>query len=95
MAVGVVIEYDSCSLEQYDRMLERMGYAPGGECAPGALFHWVTLTDNGIRATDVWHDRAACERFAEEQIGACAAEVGIPGPPKVSVYEVHNYLTVG
>lgn len=64
-----------------------------GECAPGALFHWVTLTDDGIRATDVWHDREAFERFAEEQIGTCAAAVGIQGPPKVSVFEVHNYLT--
>lgn len=95
MAVGVVLEFDGATLDQYDAVLERMGYSSGGEGPPGALFHWVTQTEGGIRVTDVWTDRDGFERFAEEKIGPLSAEVGIPGPPEISFFEVHNYLTGG
>lgn len=95
MAVGVVLEFDGATLDQYDAVLELMGYPAGGEGPPGALFHWVTQTEGGIRVTDVWTDRDAFERFAEEKIGPLSAEVGIPGPPEISFFEVHNYLTGG
>jgi hypothetical protein len=57
------------------------------------LFHWVTQTDDGVRVTDVWQSREEFERFAQEQIGPIAGEVGVPNPPEVSYFEVHNYLT--
>jgi hypothetical protein len=95
MAVGVVLEFDGATLDQYDQVIDRMGFAPGGPGAPGGLFHWVTGTDNGIRVTDVWESREQFEQFAEEQIGPHTAAVGIPGPPQVTVHEVHNHLTAG
>jgi len=33
--------------------------------------------------------------FPVEQIGPISAEVGIPAPPEMTFYEVHNYLTAG
>jgi hypothetical protein len=95
MAVGVVMEFAGATLDQYDQVIERMGFSPGGAGAPGGLFHWVTQTDEGIRVTDVWESREQFEQFAQEQIGPYAAEAGIPGPPEISYLEVHNHLTAG
>lgn len=93
MAVGVVLDFAGATLDQYDQLVEKMGFSPGGAGAPGGLFHWVTQTDNGIRVTDVWQDRETFERFAQEQIGPLAAEVGITSPPQISYFDVHNHLT--
>jgi hypothetical protein len=95
MAVGVVMEFEGASLEQYDRVIEKMGFMPHGGGAAGSLFHWVTETDGGIRVTEVWETREQFERFGEEQIGPFTREVGVTGPPKTTFFEVHNYLTVG
>src|SRR5437870_7930773 len=93
MAVGIVLAFEGATLDQYDQILEKMGLSPGGATPPGALFHWVAQTDNGLRVTDVWRDRETFERFAEEQIGPYSAEVGITNPPQTSFFDVHNYLT--
>jgi hypothetical protein len=95
MAVGVVLEFEGATLEQYNEVVDKMGFSPRGAGAPGGLFHWVTETDNGIRVTDVWEDRETFERFAQEQIGPYTQEVGITSEPEISYYEVHNYLTAG
>jgi hypothetical protein len=47
------MDFPGATLEQYDRVLELMGLTPGGRAPPGALFHWVTQTDEGIRVVDV------------------------------------------
>jgi hypothetical protein len=95
VAVAVALEFENATLEQYDQVIEKMGFSHGGHGPPGALFHWVTQTGGGIRVTDVWVDRETFERFAEEQIGPYSAEVGIQGPPETTFFDVHNYLTAG
>jgi len=72
-----------------------MGFRPGGPGAPGGLFHWVTKTDTGIRVVDVWESRAQFEKFAAEKVGPLSAQVGISAAPKITFFEVHNYLTKG
>jgi hypothetical protein len=95
MAVAVVMEFADATLDQYDEVIAKMGFSPGGAGPPDSLFHWVTQTANGIRVTDVWESRERFDQFAQEQIGPYAAEVGIPGPPEISYYEIHNHLTAG
>lgn len=95
MAVAVVLEFEGGTLEQYDEIIGKMGFSPGGAGAPGGLFHWVTQTDQGMRVTDVWHDRETFDKFAQEQIGPITQEVGVPAPPQITFYDVHNYLTAG
>jgi hypothetical protein len=95
MAVAVQMDFDGATLEQYDRVLEKMGLQKRGAGPRGAISHWVTKTDGGIRVVDVWESREQFERFAQEQIGPFSAEVGIPGPPKLTFHEVHNYFTPG
>ena len=93
MAVAVVLDFPGGTLEQYDEVIAKMGFTPEGPGAPGGLSHWVTKTDDGIRVTDVWRTREEFDKFAAEQIGPITAEVGIPGPPQMTFYDVHNYLT--
>lgn len=95
MAVGVILDFPGGTLEQYDQVIDKMGFTKGGPGPPGALFHWVTKTDDGIRVVDVWESREQFERFAQEKIGPLTQEVGVPGPPTTSFFEVHNHLAVG
>jgi hypothetical protein len=92
MAVGVVLDFEGGTLEQYDQTMELMNFTAGGSVPPGALFHWVTKTDTGLRVTDVWETKEAFDAFAEKEIGPKTAAVGFEGPPTITFYEVHNYL---
>jgi hypothetical protein len=95
MAVAIVMDFKGATLDQYDRVIEKMGFAPGGAGAPGAISHWVAKTDDGFRVVDVWHTRERFDQFAQEQIGPYTQEVGIEGPPEMTFYEVHNTLSEG
>jgi len=95
MAIGVTIEFAGATLDQYDEVVSRMGFTPRGAGEPGGLFHWVTKTDDGIRVTDVWQTREQFDAFARDKIGPITAAVGMSGPPKITIHEVHNYLTAG
>lgn len=74
---------------------KHLACAATGKGAPGGLFHWVTKTADGIRVIDVWASREEFEKFAQEKIGPITQEVGVPGPPSVTFFTVHNYLTAG
>ena len=90
------IEFKGVTLDQYDESINRMGFQPGGTGGPeGLLFHWVTSTPDGIRATDVWESRDAFNRFAEEKLLPVTREMGIAGPPELQFHDVHNHLTAG
>jgi hypothetical protein len=95
MAVGVVIDFKGATLDQYDQVVEKMGFTPGGAGATGAISHWVTKTPEGIRVTDVWETREYFDRFAQEKIGPITQEVGFPGQPEITFHDVHNHLTAG
>ena len=95
MAIGVQMEFSGVTLAQYDEVIKKMGFQAGGPGAPGGLFHWVTKTEAGIRVIDVWESREQFEKFSNEQIRPITAEVGVTEPPKVTFFEVHNYLTKG
>ena len=95
MAVAVQLDFKGTTLDQYDQVIEKMGFRPAGAGAPSGLFHWVTKTDDGIRVVDVWETKEAFEKFAQDEIGPRTQEVGIPSPPEIQFFELHNYLTAG
>jgi hypothetical protein len=95
MPIAAVMQFTGATLEQYDQVIEKMGFAPGGAGAPGGLFHWVAATDDGLLVTDVWETAEQFQQFADEQIGPITQEVGFAGPPEVTIHELHNYLTAG
>ncbi len=93
MAVGYVMHFEGATLEQYDRVIELMGYEHGGVTRDnGGVFHWVAKTDDGIIVVDVWESDEQFQRFADEQIGPFTREAGIPAPPVITRYDVHNTL---
>ena len=94
VAVAVQVDFKGMTLEQYDEVIKKMGFEPRGE-GPGALFHYVTKTADGIRATDVWESQEDFEKFAEEKIGPITKEVGVEAQPEIQYVDVHNYLTAG
>jgi hypothetical protein len=89
MTVAVVMDFEGVTLGQYDQTMEIMGLEGNPE---GALFHWVTATDDGIRVVDVWESREQFEAFAANTIGPATAQVGIGGPPSMTFHDVHNHL---
>lgn len=93
MAIGVILDFEGATTEQYDKVIELMGFRPGGPGGPGGLFHWVTRTDTGLRVIDVWASREQFETFAQEQIGPHTQAAGMANPPTIAFHEVHNYLT--
>jgi hypothetical protein len=92
--VAVVMDFDG-DLGQYDEIVDLMGFTPRGSGPDGALFHWVTGTDGGVRVTDVWQDRATFDTFAETQIGPYSAKVGMEPAKTMTAYDVYNYFTAG
>jgi hypothetical protein len=95
MAVAIVMDFKGSTLDQYDKVVELMHLTPVGAGAPGSLFHWVTKTDDGIRVTDVWETKEQFETFAQEQIGPYTQQAGFEGPPEITFYDVHSYMTEG
>jgi hypothetical protein len=95
MPVAIVMDFEGGTLEQYDEVIERMGFERGGEGAPGGLFHWAAKTEGGLRVVDVWETAEQYQQFAEEQIGPISQQAGIPAPPTLTFYDVHNHLTAG
>ncbi len=91
MAVALIMDFMGATLDQYDQVIEKMEL--GGKTPPGATFHWCAATDDGIRVVDIWDDRATFDKFAEEKIGPITAEVGVPNPPEITEYAVHDTLS--
>jgi hypothetical protein len=90
----VQLDFRGATLEQYDEVVERMGFLPGGPSAPGSLFHWVTKTDDGIRFVDVWQDRDAYQSFVS-RCRPLFIEIGVVDVPATQFFEVHNYFAGG
>jgi hypothetical protein len=94
MAIARVFEAKGWTPEQYDKliaaMLDRLGR--GDHAAPGVLFHWVTTTLDGMRATDVYESRQAADALVQDQLGPIASELGLP-LPEITEFEVHRLLS--
>jgi len=95
VAVAVQLDFDGATLVHYDEISERLGTLPGGPANPQELFHWVAETEVGFRVVDVWESQVAFEEFAQEKLSSIYKEVGIPNPPEIQFFEVHNYLAGG
>ena len=90
MAIAVVMKFNGVSLEQYDQVVDRMGFDRGGAGGPGGIFHWVTQTEDGLQITDVWESKDAFERFGGV-IGPILQDLGVTVQPEV--YPAHTLVT--
>ena len=92
MAVALILDFKGGTLEQYDQIIDKMGLEPGGTTPPGAIFHWVAATPEGIKVVDVWETMDQFNRFAGENIMPNTQKAGIEAPPEMTTHEVHNHL---
>lgn len=95
MAVAVQMDFDGATLEQYDDVCSRMGSRPTVRNLQGPSRIFATMTDSGLRVVDVWETKEQFEKFAQDQIGPFSREAGIPAPPRMQFFDVHNYFTQG
>ena len=95
MAVAIQMDFQGATADQYDEVCQLMGLTPKGPGPKGAISHFATMTDSGLRVVDVWQTREQFDKFAQEQIGPFSEKVGLPGPPQMQFFEVHNYFTPG
>ncbi|MDQ1375373.1 MAG: hypothetical protein QOJ09_2711 [Actinomycetota bacterium] len=93
MAVAVQMDFDGGTTDQYDEICQKMGLTPKGPGPAGAISHFATKTDGGLRIIDVWETKEQYEKFGQDQIGPLSQEVGMTAPPQVQFFEVHNYFT--
>jgi hypothetical protein len=94
VTIAVIQDFEGATLDQYDRVIDKMGIAPGGKHPdPECLFHWVTATDTGIRVVDVWQTRDQFDTWIAEQVVPNALEAGFPNPPQNTFLDVHAYFT--
>ena len=93
MAVAIEMNFKGATLDQYNEVMKLMSLDDGTRPAPpGAIFHWVAQTDDGIRVVDVWETKEQFEKFAQDEIGPYTQQVGFPGPPETTFRDVHNFL---
>jgi hypothetical protein len=93
VAIAVQLDFDGATLDQYDEICKKMGLTPKGPGPAGAISHFATMTDTGLRVVDVWETKEQFESFAQEQMGPLSQEVGIAAQPSMQFFEVHNYFT--
>jgi hypothetical protein len=91
VAVAVEMNFRGATTDQYDKVLELMGLT-SGNLPPGAISHWVSKTDDGLKIVDVWESREMFDRFAQEHIGPKSQQAGITEQPKMTYHDVHNHL---
>jgi len=93
MAVAIEMNFKGATLDQYNEVMKLMSLDDGTRPAPpGAIFHWVAQTDDGIRVVDVWETNEQFEKFAQDEIGPYTQQVGFPGPPETTFRDVHHFL---
>ena len=95
MAIARMFEGKGWTAQQYDGLIAKLVADLGlesGHSAPGVLFHWAAVTDDGMRAVDVYESREAAERLVQDHIGPIAGALGLP-LPDITEFEVHNLLT--
>jgi len=76
--------FRGATLDQYDQILQKMGLEQGGPTPPGAISHFVTKTDDGVRVVDVWESQEVFQRFAEEQIGRTRVKWASRASPRLA-----------
>ena len=93
MQTVMLMRWAGVTAEQYEEARSRVDWE--GDPADGGLFHVAGFEGDDLRVTDVWESPEQFQRFADEHIAPITEEVGVPGPPEVTFYDVHNYLTAG
>jgi len=90
MAIVMVSDAGTDSVEQYDQIIQQLEEAGHGNPA-GRLSHTAALKDNGsYLVVDVWESPEALQRFAQVLMPLIEAAGG--GAPNLQISPVHNMI---
>ena len=91
MAVGLVMQFPGGTQEQYDAVLEKLGLeGDQGDWPQGIISHFAGAYSGGWCVVDHWESQDHFDAFMNDRLGPAIAEVGVPGPPELTTFEVHN-----
>ena len=92
MSYGIVNCFKGGTKEQYDATVEKVH--PGNNGVPPGQTHRVAgETGDGFVVCAVWESKGAWDKFREGTLFPAFAELGdkgLPGPPEMWEFEVHN-----
>src|SRR5215212_4704214 len=83
MAVMMQMTWEGIGAEEYEAARKPVNWE--GDVPPGAMFHVVAVTDNGVRVTDVWESAESFDAFVRDRLMPGVQELGIPGEPQVQI----------
>lgn len=75
--------------EQYDQLIAQMDL--GGHAAPGVLFHWAAVTEDGVHAVDVYESAEAADELVASRVAPASAALALSAP-QIKQYDVRGYL---
>jgi hypothetical protein len=87
MAVMMQMTWNGIGAEEYEAARRHVNWE--GEVPPGAMFHVMAVTDNGVRVTDVWESAEAFDAFVRDRLMPGVQELHIPGQPEVEILPAH------
>ena len=93
MAVMMQMTWNGIGAEEYEAARKHVNWE--GDVPPGALFHVMAVTDNGVRVTDVWESAEAFDAFARDRLMPGVKQLGIPGEPQVEILPAHAIFAPG
>jgi hypothetical protein len=59
----------------------------------GLILHGVTEVDGNMRVAQIWESDWYARRFDEDVLGPALEDVGVPGAPEVTVYQLEHLVT--
>ena len=91
MAVGLRLDFQNQTLEDYDRTLEPLNFPD--DWPDGLLAHAATEVDGRLRVMDVWESREHFDRFVEQRLRAAIGEVmgDRAEAPEVTETQLHDF----
>jgi hypothetical protein len=95
MAIGLRIKFPGGTQEQYEAVNAEMNVE--AEPPEGLIFHSAGPIDEGWGVIDFWESRAQFDSFQAGRLGRAIEALGdrgMPGPPDIKEFPVHNLLKV-
>lgn len=90
MAIVMVSDAGTDSVEQYDQVIKQLDEAGHGN-PPGRLWHVAALKDDGSYfVVDVWESPEALDRFAQVLVPLIEAAGG--AAPDIKISPLHNMI---
>jgi hypothetical protein len=93
MPVMLQMTWNGIGAEDYEAARKHVNWE--GDAPPGAMFHVMAVTDDGVRVTDVWESAEAFDVFGRDQLTPGVKELGIPGEPQVAILPAHAVVAPG